>query len=135
LSRRVLLDSDVFSYILKRDTRRSLFEPHLRNAQPGVSVQTVAEVRAWAIKRKWGAKQVQLLDDSLAQHFVLALDPVTAAIWAEIMAKRETRGRPLAATDGWVPASAVQYKLPLLTHNQADFEGIPGLVLLRPTGP
>jgi hypothetical protein len=32
--RPVLLDTDVFSFIFKRDTRAALYAPHLDDAQP-----------------------------------------------------------------------------------------------------
>jgi tRNA(fMet)-specific endonuclease VapC len=49
-----LLDSDVFSFFFKRDTRRRLYEPEIRGYQLCLCFQTVAELKAWAIERNWG---------------------------------------------------------------------------------
>lgn len=37
-----LLDTDVFSFAFKRDTRAALYAPHLTGVQPCLSFQSVA---------------------------------------------------------------------------------------------
>jgi len=43
----VLLDTDVFSFVFKRDSRAARFEPHLTGSQACLSFQSVAELRRW----------------------------------------------------------------------------------------
>ena len=41
----VLLDTDVFSFIFKQDTRAALYASHLAGAQACLAFQSVAELR------------------------------------------------------------------------------------------
>jgi len=40
----------------------------------------------------------------------------------------ETAGR-IETADAWIAATALLYDVPLLTHNKADYLGVPGLQL------
>lgn len=44
----VVLDTDVWSYLYKGDTRADLFRDFLLNKQVAISFQTVAELYFWA---------------------------------------------------------------------------------------
>ncbi len=46
-----VVDTDVLSSFSKQDTRARLYEANVRGRQPCLSLQTVAEVKAWAIVR------------------------------------------------------------------------------------
>jgi tRNA(fMet)-specific endonuclease VapC len=52
--RPVLLDTDVFSFLFKKDSRAALYTSDLDDAQPCLSFQAVAELRYWALVRHWG---------------------------------------------------------------------------------
>lgn len=39
-------------------------------------------------------------------------------------------GRPVAAADAWVAATALYRGVPLVTHNRADFTGVAGLPVI-----
>jgi hypothetical protein len=47
-----LLDTDVFSFCFKQDTRADLYIPTILTGQPSVCFQTIAEIKAWAIARR-----------------------------------------------------------------------------------
>ena len=47
MTRLLLLDTDVFSFLFKRDSHAAMYAPHLVNAQPCLSFQSVAELRYW----------------------------------------------------------------------------------------
>jgi tRNA(fMet)-specific endonuclease VapC len=66
---------------------------------------------------------------TLLTTFVL-LDgtPDVAARWAEVRAVR--RAQPIGVADCWIAATALAYGLELVTHNPADFQGIPGLAII-----
>jgi tRNA(fMet)-specific endonuclease VapC len=36
-------------------------------------------------------------------------------------------GRRIETADAWIAATALLYDAPLLTHNEADYRGVPGL--------
>jgi hypothetical protein len=50
----LLIDTDVISFLFKRDTRAELYRPHLQNTLPLVSFMTIAELEQWALIRNWG---------------------------------------------------------------------------------
>jgi tRNA(fMet)-specific endonuclease VapC len=129
---RVALDTDVLSYLFKKDSRSSLFTPHMRNRQPILSVMTVGEVRRWAIERRWGRERISSLEAALAGYAIAPLTERTARIWADVFVSRSRAGRPITVSDCWVAASALEYELPLITNNQRHFEGIEGLKVLGP---
>jgi tRNA(fMet)-specific endonuclease VapC len=49
-----VVDTDVVSFLFKRDSRAELYRPHLINRTLIVSFMTVAEMERWALTRKWG---------------------------------------------------------------------------------
>jgi len=50
----VLLDTDVVSFIFKKDTRAKEYAPFLKDRRLSLSFMTVAELFQWAKIRKWG---------------------------------------------------------------------------------
>jgi tRNA(fMet)-specific endonuclease VapC len=50
----VLLDTNIVSYLFKRDTRAVLYAPHLLERELAVSMMAVAELFQWAAIRNWG---------------------------------------------------------------------------------
>jgi hypothetical protein len=49
-----VIDTDVVSFLFKRDTRAELYRPHLVGRRIVVSFMTVAELEAWAADSKVG---------------------------------------------------------------------------------
>jgi len=39
-------------------------------------------------------------------------------------------GRPIDTADAWIAATALALKCPLVTHNAADFAGVPNLNII-----
>jgi tRNA(fMet)-specific endonuclease VapC len=126
----VVLDTDVFSYFFKQDTRARLYEADVRARRLCLCFQTIAEVKAWAISRNWGKVRRNALEKVLAHYLVLPYDAQMADAWARITVARRRSGRPIACGDGWIAAAALRHDIPLLTHNTAHYAEIPGLVLL-----
>jgi len=126
----VLLDTDVLSFFAKADTRASLYAPDLAGRQLTVCFQTVAELRLWALLRRWGPTRQAALDALLSRMVVLPYDATMAYRWAEVTAHRRRAGRPIDCGDAWIAATALSHGIPLMTHNARDYEGIPGLVVI-----
>jgi predicted nucleic acid-binding protein len=45
------------------------------------------------------------------------------------MVAARRNGRRIETADAWIAATALLYDVPLLTHNKADYLGVPGLRL------
>jgi predicted nucleic acid-binding protein len=126
----VVLDTDVLSFFAKGDTRASLYAPALEGKLLCASFQTVAELRLWAIVRRWGTSRRQSLDLLMDRFVVLPYDAMMAQHWADITAHRRRLGRPIDCGDAWIAASAVRHGSVLLTHNAKDYVDINGLNLI-----
>lgn len=126
----VLLDTDVWSFMFKGDTRAENFRSHLAGNTPCIAFATVAELYLWAELHNWGDRRQELLRQAIQRHLILTSDDETARQWARIRAERQRSGQPIAAQDAWIAACALRYEMPLLTHNSIHFQNISGLVLL-----
>ncbi|HEV3138728.1 MAG TPA: type II toxin-antitoxin system VapC family toxin [Pirellulales bacterium] len=126
----VVLDTDVLSFFAKGDTRASLYSATLVAKRLCVSFQTVAELRLWAVVRRWGVNRREALDSLLASFVVLPYDSTMAQHWAEVTAHRRRLGRPIDCGDAWIAASALRHSATLVSHNAIDFADIPGLTLV-----
>lgn len=123
----VLVDTDVLSFTLKRDSRAALYHQHLDGNRLHVSFATVAELYRWAIHRRWGARRVEELRAVLRGCVILRSDDRMAWEWARVMS---IPGRPITPGDAWVAATALRHHLALVTHNRKHFEHIPGLTVI-----
>jgi predicted nucleic acid-binding protein len=124
----VMLDTDVFSFFFKQDTRAALYEPSLKDASLlCLSFQTVAELRLWALLRRWGEPRLQSLQLAFARYVVLPYDDTMSHAWASLTAHRRRQGRPIDTGDAWIAASALRHDATLLTHNGQDYSEIPNL--------
>jgi tRNA(fMet)-specific endonuclease VapC len=130
---RLVVDTDVVSFVLKNDTRAKLYEPHLNSRQLVVSFQTVAELYRWAAEKNWGSKRVLDLEKRLRQYIVCPVDPKLCQIWAQVMADGKRNGKTIQCADGWVAAAALSYGIPLVSHNAKHFAGVDRLVLITET--
>lgn len=62
----------------------------------------------------------------------LAFDEMAAVEYAQLVAGRSRRGRPITVEDAQIAATALVAGLELATRNIHDFEQIPGLKLIDP---
>ena len=65
------------------------------------------------------------LRDELPLRFesrILSVTPEVAEEWGRVIARCEAGGRPLAAMDGLIAATASLHGLTLVTRNTSDFE-------------
>ena len=63
----------------------------------------------------------------------LVIDAETGVTFGRLAADLDAAGRPSThrVQDLWLAALAVQHNLKVLTQNAKDFQGIPGLMVLR----
>ena len=130
---RVVVDTDVISFVFKGDHRAAGYAAELDGKQIVVSFMTVAELKRWAIKRGWGAERRAKLDQQLKQIVVYPVDLPLCERWAEVMMTAERAGRPISTQDAWIAATALQENLPLVTNNAKDFEAVSDLTVISRT--
>jgi len=130
----VLLDTDVFSFLLRQgDSRASLYRPHIQGRIVVISYVTVGEVYFWAERRKWGAERVRLVEETIRATTVARYDLQVCRTYATLKCGLRTdRGshRVVGDNDLWIAACAVRHANPLVTHNRRHFEGIPTLSII-----
>jgi predicted nucleic acid-binding protein len=126
----VLLDTDVLSFVAKADKRASLYSADLAGCQLTICFQTVAELRLWALLRRWGRARQTAMESLLRQMAVLPYDARMAGHWAEVTAHRRRAGRPIECGDAWIAAAALRHDVPLITNNAAHYAKIPHLKII-----
>ena len=93
-----------------------------------LSVVTFAELRHGIERLPAGARKRNLdgwLRSELPLRFesrIVLVDGAVADTWGRIVSRSESRGRPLAAMDGLIAATAEVHGLTLVTRNTSDFE-------------
>lgn len=130
----VILDTDVCSFLFKRDTRAERYRPHLEGKTLCLSFQTVAELYQWAETHNWGEKRRAQLEEWLRNFVVLPFDNDVCRHWARIRAERQKQGRRISVQDAWIAACALRQDCPLLSHNVDDYAGISGLTIIGAVG-
>lgn len=126
----ILVDTDVFSYFLRRDSRRLAYRDDLQDRVLCLSFASVAELRLGAIVGRWGDSRRNALEDTLQTYTMLGVDATVTKKWAETRAARQPIGRPIASEDCWIAATALRHDISLATHNAKDYQDIPGLKLV-----
>ena len=127
--RPVVLDTDIVSFLFKSDTRAQTYLPLLQDRQWFISFMTEAELEQWALLANWSEKRVDWLRLFLSHFVVVPSSHDLVLKWAEAMVGARRNGRRIETADAWIAATALLYDVPLLTHNKADYLGVPGLQL------
>jgi len=126
----IVVDTDVFSYIFKKDTRAAAYETHLIESPKFISFMTLAELRLWQVRSNWGERKRSEFDLMISDYGIIFPDENLCTVWAQIQAESGDAGMPISTSDAWVAAVAVMFELPLVTHNKKHFGHLSDLVLL-----
>jgi tRNA(fMet)-specific endonuclease VapC len=127
---RVLVDTCVVSILLKGHSSAPHYLAHLEGRLRAISFMTEAELYRWALRRHWGERRREWLDNVLRKYAIVPVDRELCLLWAKITNERQGQGRPISCADAWVAASALRHDAMLLTDNTRDFELIEGLVVV-----
>lgn len=130
----VVLDTDIVSYLYKRDTRAELYRQHLNDPPFIISFMSLAELRRWTLERNWGERRRQELEEYLTRYFVIHSEDQMCTRWAEATNTARSSGRPIAASDAWIAATALFLDVPLVTHNGRHYSGVSGLRVISEEG-
>ena len=123
-----LVDTNILSYIYKRNALYRAYRPLLSGYVLYISFQTLSEIREGALLAGWSDAKWQGMAATLSTVTVLHSDDDICDRWAEVRAVRKSR--PIGVADAWIAATALAFNLELVTHNAADFQAIPGLVVI-----
>ncbi|MGB8510824.1 MAG: type II toxin-antitoxin system VapC family toxin [Pyrinomonadaceae bacterium] len=129
LSSIVVLDTNVVSYIFKRDTRGDLYKPHIEGKLQLIAAQTFAELEVWPLRHNWGINRQMALRTLLDKLVFVEANKEIALLWAKVQAQAKQTGHSITVGDSWIAATALAYGAPLITHNRKDFEHISGLTI------
>ena len=100
------------------------------NASLFITVVTVSELVFGAHRSERLAENLALVDELLEIVTVLPFDTAAARRHAALKDSLRRAGMPLAELDLQIASIALSRGLPLVTHNTAHFNRIPGLVLV-----
>lgn len=131
---RVVVDTDVVSFLFKRDSRAEQYRPLLIGNELVISFMTLAELYRWALARHWGQERTARLEVHLRSFAIHPFDTGLCKVWASVSHGAQARGRPIAMADAWIAATAVLHGIPLVTHNRSHYDGVPGLQILTASG-
>ena len=129
-----VIDTDVWSYLYKGSNEARLYEAHLFGNLLVVSFQTQAELLRGALAANWGARRREHLESRLNKYVVEPSSYALSLRWAQAMDSARRNGRPIAAADAWVAATALHLNVPLITHNRNHFIGVDGLTIISESG-
>jgi toxin FitB len=94
-----------------------------------LSVITLAELRFGTERLPLGARRSRLeswLQDDVIHRFegrILPTDSLVADAWGRLVAQGESKGRSIAAMDGFLAATAHVHGLTVVTRNTNNFVG------------
>jgi predicted nucleic acid-binding protein len=126
----LVVDTDVVSFLYKRDTRAELYRPHLTRPPFIISFMTLAELRSWMRHRNWGTVRRQRLERYLQRYQRVYATDALCEYWAEATDSARRNGRPIGAADAWIAATALMQNVPLVTHNRIHYVGVEGLTVI-----
>lgn len=133
---RYLLDTCVLSEFVKAEPSAAVNAWMAQHPETDlfVSALSLAELARGVAKLSLSKRKSDLaawlaqLEISLGDR-ILPFTRQTASYWGEICASAEAKGRPLAAFDSLIAASAVEHGLVVVTRNGKDFSAAPLMVV------
>jgi predicted nucleic acid-binding protein len=127
----ILLDTDVFSFLMKgTDTRAELYGRHVKGKTIALSFVTVGELFAWGLRKNWGTKKFADLEQRIKTAVVVPYDLDLCRQFGRVKAELLKIGSPVSSNDLWIAACALRHSIPLVTHNSQHFANITGLTVI-----
>lgn len=126
----LLLDTNIVSFLFKRDSRFVPYQEQLRGQTLAIAFVTVGELYKWPLERNWGEERRRALESLIHGFAVLPYDDQLARTWAELMAAGKRAGRVPNFADSWIAATALRHGLALVTHNAKHFQKVAGLKII-----
>lgn len=129
-SGKLMLDTNIVSYIFKSDSRAQPYARHLQGKVLVISFITVGELFCWAETAGWKETRRQQMESTLRNFIIVPSDHEIARCYALVASERKRLGRPISLHDAWIAACAIRHGISLVTHNAKDFQGISDLSVI-----
>jgi predicted nucleic acid-binding protein len=127
---KIVIDTCIFSYLLKGGPMASVYAAHLQGHLLAISFITVGELYYGAEKANWGEKRRRELETTLRNFVVIPYDHEIARCYGRLVAERKRNGDPIDPNDAWIAACTLRHRVPLVTHNARHFRGISSLKIV-----
>jgi tRNA(fMet)-specific endonuclease VapC len=125
---KALVDTDIVSFFFSNNQLGVPYRQYLRKRTLLISFMTRAEIERGMWLANWGKKKRDEMEAFLTAKFpIIHTNDAICRKWAEIMSFKE---RSMAPADAWIAATAIAYRVPLITHNRKHFEGLAGLKVI-----
>jgi predicted nucleic acid-binding protein len=125
----LVVDTDVVSFIHNGFEPGAAYLKLVAGSCAGITMLSIAELRAGVIKKNWGPRRIASLHEFLTNFLLIEASAEIANVSGAIQACCAQVGRTLSWPDVWAAATALWLDVPLVTHDW-DLEGIPGLQVL-----
>jgi len=124
---RFLLDTNICIHAMhgRQDVIREIMSH--RRPDMAISVVTESELMFGAAKSASAARTKQKVGSFLAAFEVLDFTSTEAEVFGELRAQLERAGTPVGPFDTLIAAHAKARDLTLVTANEREFRGVPGL--------
>jgi predicted nucleic acid-binding protein len=135
----IILDTNVISELIRPEPEPAIrtWLRSLAAADQWLTAVTVAELSYGVARLPEGrrrddlAHRVDRLLDQLFAERILPFDEAAARRYGDVVAVRDSLGRPVGRADAQIAAMALHREATLATRNTRDFEGL-GLTLIDP---
>lgn len=111
---------------------------HLRNHQPTVRLLrtlgrterlSIATITRLEVRAGMNVEERYRTQKILSRFICYHLDPVIADQTGDLIRNLQSKGHGISVPDAIIAATALTYRLTLITYNQAHFAIVPGLSL------
>ena len=121
-----MLDTNTCIYAMNR---RRGFDARVPLPDCGVSIVVLGELEFGAHRSNRSAQSFAAIRDFAASVQVVDLDAEAARRYGRLCAHLHSIGQPIGPNDLWIAAHALARDLPLISHNLAEFQRVPDLLV------
>jgi toxin FitB len=127
-----LLDTNIVSELVKPSPEASVLDWLAKQTVVDLYLPaiTLGELTRGVVRLPDGRKRnvlIRWVQHDLPLQFegrILSFDREAAIMWGNIMGEGDRRGRPYAAADAQIAATALRHGLIVATRNRRDFQGM-----------
>ena len=118
----LVADTNVISYVYNAHSLSSFYEPLIADNAILLSFQTLEELRFGALKANWGQRRLTHLENFIKPHVIVFSNDALCLRSAQLRVEANRKGSTISHADAWIAATALEFDIPLITHNKKDFD-------------